>query len=167
MKLSEIIALVVTIAIATVFVLLVQPWLFDYPVIPLTMANKQIQDWSSAILWPISWSLYGLGLLLTFIWIVKASTSRFTRAEEVLSTKWQWWLMTFFFIVLGIFIFMGLSFFNGWFDGKRSLEPVFWFPLFIFIDWIFLFWLPTALATPKSMRYVPPLSMTLRNLYRG
>lgn len=106
-------------------------------------------------------------MLLSLFWIAKALSSGFTKAQDVLSTGGLWWIFA---IVLGVVTMLalvGLSFLNGWFDDSRNLEPFFWLLGFIIVDVLLIFWLPTALATPKSMRYVPPGSMLLRKIYGG
>jgi hypothetical protein len=167
MKPKQFIALIIAFAIATAFVLGLQPFLFYQPIIPFSMTMNELEEWLGAVLWPITWTLYGLGVVVLFIWIWKATTSKFTRATEVLSTQGFWWLLLIIYVVLGIGIFLAIAFFNGWMDGSRSFEPLFWFPPFVFLDGILLFWLPTAIATPRSMRYIPPLAMQLRKLYGG
>ena len=157
MKLKDFFALIITVAVATVFVLLLKPYLFNQPVLPLTMSNNEIEDWMGAIFWPTTFVLYALGILVLFIWILKAARSQFMTATEVLSNQLFWWILLAVYWILGIVIFMSVSFFSGWMDGSKSLEPLFWFPPFVLLDGIFLFWLPTAIATPRSMRYVGPV----------
>ncbi len=160
-------ALMVSFAIATVFILVLQPHLFSEPIIPFTMSNKELDEWMESIFGITNWILFVLGFVFLLIWILKAVNSKFTRASDVLSTGFVWWLLFLGYCVLGIIIFMAISFFNGWLDGSKSIEPLFWYSLFVIIDGFFIFWLPTAIATPRSMRYVPPLAMTLRKLYGG
>lgn len=160
-------ALVAVAFIATVYMFQLQPYLFTAPVIPFTMPTKELDEWVNAIFWPLTWILYGLGIFVTLIWVGFAMRSQFVRAKDVLSTQIRWWLLAIGFVVVGQGSFFALSFFNEWLDGSRSSEPLLWVPLFILIDLVLLFWLPTAIATPRSLRYIPPLSMFLRKLYGG
>jgi hypothetical protein len=167
MNVKSFFALIITFAIATIYILLIQPYLFTAPVIPFTMPTKELDEWANVIFWPLTWILYGLGVTVTLIWIVSAARSQFVRAKDVLSTRIRWWSLALVFFVAGQGSFFALSFFNEWLDGSRSSEPLLWVPLFIIIDLGLLFWIPTAIATPRSLRYIPPLSMFLRKLYGG
>ena len=167
MKPKDFFALIIAFAVATGFVLLLKPYLFNEPILPLTMSSNEIEDWMGTIFWPTTFILYLLGIIILFIWILKAARTQFMTATEVLSNQTFWWILLAVYWILGIVIFMSVSFFSGWMDGSKSIEPLFWFPPFVVLDGIFLFWLPTAIATPRSMRYVPPFAMTLRKLYGG
>lgn len=167
MKPKDFFALIIAFAIATGFVLLLKPYLFKEAIIPFTMSDNELEDWMGTIFMPTNFILYGLGILALFIWILKAARTQFMTSKEVLSNQTFWWILLVVYWILGIVIFMSISFFSGWMDGSKSIEPLFWFPPFIVLDGIFLFWLPTAIATPRSMRYVPPFAMTLRKLYGG
>jgi hypothetical protein len=167
MKIAEIVALVVTVAIATIVIFGLQPWLLGGSGLPLSLSRGNLDKWAAEILFPTLYVVYVLGALLLLFWIAKALSSGFTKAKDVLSTGGLWWIFA---IVLGVVTMLalvGLSFFNGWFDDSRNLEPFFWLLGFIIVDVLLIFWLPTALATPKSMRYVPPGSMLLRKIYGG
>ncbi len=167
MKFKDCFALAVSFAIATGIVLGLIPYLFREPIIPLTMSSNELEDWIGTIFMTTNFILYGIGAFILFIWIFKAARTPFMTSEETLSTGFLWWLLLIIYWILGIVIFMSVSFFSGWMDGTKSIEPLFWFPPFVIINGILLFWLPTAIATPRSMRYIPPFAMTLRKLYGG
>ncbi len=167
MKTAEIVALVVTVAIATIVIFGLQPWLLGGDGLPLSLSRSNLDKWASEILMPTLYLIYGLGALLLLLWIVKALTSGFTRTEDVLRTGGMWWLSAILLGLITILALVALTFFRGWFDDSRNLEPFFWLLGFIIADVLFIYWLPTAIATPKSMRYVPPGSMLLRKIYGG
>jgi hypothetical protein len=167
MKLSEMIALAVTVAIAIIFIFAVQPWLFSGQGVPLSLSPSRLDKWAEEILMPSLYVVFGLGILLLFLWMVKASTSQFTRTQDVLRTGGMWWLSAILLGLISLLTMIGLTFFRGWFEDSRNLEPFYWLFAFILIDVLFIYWLPTAIATPKSMRYVPPGSMLLRKIYNG
>lgn len=167
MKLKDFFVLFVSFAIATGIVLGLIPYLFNEAIIPFTMSDNELEDWIETVFWMTNFFLYLLGIIILFIWILKAARAKFISATDVISTRFFWWLLLIGYWILGIIIFMAISFFNGWMDGTKSIEPLFWFPPFVVLDGVFLFWLPTAIATPRSMRYVPPFAMTLRKLYGG
>lgn len=163
MKLSELIALAIVWVVATLFLFVGQIHLFKAPVLPLTMTSKEIAQWLEQILWPMTWALYLGGGLLTLIWLTMASQRRFTKTTEVLKNGLYWWLMAIALFGISLVLFLVLSWFNGDFD----LEVLYWFPPFIALDVLFLFWLPTAIASPRLFRNLPPGSGLLRKLYRG
>lgn len=167
MKITEIVALVVTVAIATIIIFGLQPWLLSGNGLPLSLSRGNLEKWASDILVPTLYLIYGLGILLLFLWITKALTSAFTKTEDVLRTGGMWWLSAMLLGLITILVMVSLTFFRGWFEDSRNLEPFFWLLGFIIVDVLFIYWLPTAIATPKSMRYVPPGSMLLRKIYGG
>lgn len=167
MKLSEMIALAVTVAIAVIVVFGVQPWLFSGQGLPLSLSTSRLDKWAEEILMPSLYVVFGLGILLVFLWMFKALSSGFTRTEDVLKTGGMWWLSAILLGVISLLTLVALTFFRGWFEDSRNLEPFYWLFGFILLDVLFVYWLPTAIATPKSMRYVPPGSMLLRKIYGG
>ncbi|MEB3189558.1 MAG: hypothetical protein VKL42_04355 [Snowella sp.] len=167
MKLSEMIALAVTVALAIIFIFAVQPWLLGGQGVPLSLSSSRLDKWAEEILMPSLYVVFGLGILLLLFWMFKASTSQFTRTQDVLKTGGLWWLSAILLGVISLLTLVGLTFFRGWFEDSRSLEPFYWLFGFLIIDVLFIYWLPTAIATPKSMRYVPPGSMLLRKIYGG
>jgi hypothetical protein len=167
MSFKNFLALTTAFAIATLYLLLLQPYLFTFPIVPFSMSARNLEEWTALVFWPETWILYLMGVFMTLCWIVKAALTRFVRATQVLSTQGLWWVMAILYVILGLGSFFALSFFNGWLDGDRTIEPLLWFPPFVVVAMLFGFWLPTAIATPRSMRYIPPLAMTLRKLYGG
>ena len=167
MKVSEMIALAVTVAIAVIFIFAVQPWLLGGQGVPLSLSSSRLDKWAEEILMPSLYVVFGLGVFLLFLWMVKASTSQFTRTQDVLRTGGIWWLYAILLGLISLLTLIALTFFRGWFEDSRNLEPFFWLVGFILLDVLFIYWLPTAIATPKSMRYVPPGSMLVRKIYRG
>jgi len=165
MKLSEMIALAVTVAIAVIFIFAVQPWLFDGQAIPLSLSSSRLDKWAEEILRPSLYVVFGLGSLLLFLWMAKALTTGFTRTEDVLRTGGVWWLYAILLGLISLLTMIALTFFRGWFEDSRNLEPFYWLVGFILLDVLFIYWLPTAISTPKSMRYVPPGAMLIRKIY--
>jgi hypothetical protein len=167
MSLKTFLALMVAFAIATLYLLLLQPYLFTSPIVPFSMSTRNLEEWTAVIFWPQTWILYGMGIFMTLCWLSKAALTRFVRAKDVLSTQGLWWILAILYVIFGLGAFFALSYFNGWLDGSQSIEPILWFPPFVVVAMLFMFWLPTAIATPRSMRYIPPFAMTLRKLYGG
>ena len=166
MKIKDFVALLITWVIATLWMGIAQPNLFG-SMIPFSMTNNDLQDWLGAVFLPTMWVVYVSGIVFALIWLGKGTKGQYINAKQVLSNGWFWWLLLFFGYLFNLIVFFAISFFTGWLDDGQSLEPLFIMPLFILVDIALLYWLPTALATPRSLRYVPPLSMTLRKLYGG
>lgn len=160
-------ALLVSFAIATVFVLILQPHLFNEPILPFSISNKELEEWTESIFGITNFILFILGFVVLLIWILIATSSKFTKATDALSKGFFWWLFLIGYWLLGIVIIMSISFFSGWMDGGKDMEPSYWLSFFVLIDGVVLFWLPSAIGTPGSMRYVPPFAMTLRKFYGG
>jgi hypothetical protein len=93
MKLKDFFALIIAFAVATGFVLLLKPYLFNEPILPLTMSSNEIEDWMGSIFWPTTFILYALGTLFLIIWILKAARTQFMTATEVLSNQTFWWIL--------------------------------------------------------------------------
>jgi hypothetical protein len=168
MKLAEIVALVITVAIATVIVFVLQPWLLSGQGFPLGgISLSDLNEWIEDVLGPVLYFAYVLGIVMLLIWFGRALTGNFTQAREVLSTRGMWWIMAFLLGLIPLLAMLVLGFFTGWLYENHAFEPFFWLFAFVVLDVLVLFWLPTALATPKSMRYVPPGSMLLRKIYGG
>ena len=167
MKLSEMVALAVAVAIAVIVIFGIQPWLFSGQGLPLSLSTSQLDKWAEEILMPSLYVVFGLGAFLLFLWMVKALTTGFTRTADVLKTGGIWWLYAVLLGLISLLTMIALTFFRGWFEDSRNLEPFYWLVAFILVDVLFIYWLPTAIATPKSMRYVPPGSMLVRKIYRG
>ena len=167
MKLSEMVALAVTVAIAVIVIFGIQPWLFSGQGLPLSLSTSQLDKWAEEILMPSLYVVFGLGAFLLFLWMAKALTTGFTRTADVLKTGGIWWLYAVLLGLISLLTMIALTFFRGWFEDSRNLEPFYWLVAFILVDVLFIYWLPTAIATPKSMRYVPPGSMLVRKIYRG
>jgi hypothetical protein len=167
MKISEMIALAVTVAIAIVVIFGLQPWLLGGQGVPLSLSSSRLDRWGEEVLMPSLYVVFGLGAFLLFLWMAKASTSQFTRAQDVLKTGGMWWLSAILLGIISLLTMIVLTLFRGWFEDGRNLEPFFWLIGFLILDVLFIYWLPTAIATPKSMRYVPPGAMLLRKIYRG
>jgi type IV secretory pathway TrbD component len=167
MKVSEMIALAVAGLIALIVIFGLQPWLLGGQGLPLSLSSSRLDRWGEEILMPCLYVVFCLGVFFSVLWIGKAFTSKFTRTLDVLNTEGLWWLYAVLIGLLSLLTLIGLTFFQGWFEDSRNLEPFFWLLGFLILDVLFIYWLPTAIATPKSMRYVPPGSMLLRKIYGG
>ncbi|AMA10808.1 hypothetical protein [Picosynechococcus sp. PCC 73109] len=160
-------ALVIAVAIALVWSLLGKYYLFYQPILPLSVTNTEIDDWLADIFWLNNIISLVLGFLLLGFWIFKAYNKQFIRAELVLAKRFTWWLSALFHFFACLLIFFGTSYFLDWLDEGRYIEFWLWYPGCLLLDTLLIFWLPSALATPRSLRNIPPLAIKLRKFYGG
>ena len=60
MKITEIVALVVTVAIATIVIFGLQPWLLGGSGLPLSLSRGNVDKWAAEILFPTLYVVYVL-----------------------------------------------------------------------------------------------------------
>ncbi|BAW97808.1 unknown protein (plasmid) [[Synechococcus] sp. NIES-970] len=160
-------ALIIAVAIAILWNLLLKYNLFYVPILPLSAGNAEIEDWLAEVFWLNNGISLGLGFLLLGLWIFKAYNKQFIRAELVLERRFQWWFSAFLHFLACLLIFFSTSYFYGWLDDSLYAEFWLWYSGCLFFDTLLIFWLPSALATPGSLRNIPPLAIKLRKLYGG
>ncbi len=166
MKLKESITLGFVFGIASVLVLVLQSHLFQEPLIPSSMATGDLDNWWSNVFSPATYVVFGLGIIINLIWFIKASVSRYKHSKSALSAQGLWWLLFFIYLIVTLVVFAAFTHFA--IDPDKPIKGIFeascWAANFLILDVILLFWLPTALATPRTLRYIPPFSMSLRKL---
>jgi hypothetical protein len=107
-------------------------------------------------------------LVALLIWLITTTTARPRHGDEVRQMKPRWWLATCLLVILG-WVYQLL--FNVLIWQVLSRPPIAeismnYFPIppggwlllmvFVILDVILLFWLPTVLASPRSYRLVVP-----------
>lgn len=169
MKRKELVALTVSIIVGIAIVFLLQYPLLsdDLTLSSLTEEVDGIEFWKSVVLQPLMLSVTIVSLLFVTVWIGIATTRTFTRSRDAYAMRATWFILA---IVLFI-IYEVLLFAFGYTpllsEGTLPLQLNWLIQPLLFLDLIVLFWLPTALATPRALRYVPPLSMKVRSLIGG
>lgn len=160
-------ALMFSVAIAIIWNLLIKFNLFFQPILPLAATTNEIEAWVADVFWLNNIITLVLGFGLLGFWIWMAYTQQFIRAELVITKRALWYFLLLFHFIASFLIFLAVSYFVGWLDDGRYLEFLGWYFPCLFIDTFLLFWFPSALATPRSMRNIPWLASTLRKLYGG
>jgi hypothetical protein len=166
MRAKNFITLITTLGLASIFVLVLQPHIFQEPMIPLSMSSRDLDTWWSNIFSPTTNIIFVAGLVTTLIWFIKATTSKYTKSSDVLGARLLWWGIFWGYLLLSFIAFAGLNYFAN--NSNKPIKGIFeaslWSAPFLLLDVILLFWLPTASSTPKTLRYIPPFSMSLRKL---
>ena len=136
---------------------------------PDTIASLGIRDqqkfWSSAVLPTLTYGIWIIGVLATLLWIGLASKSSYRSSKSAFAMRGTWWLYAAGIYILYLIIFLLLAY-SG--SGTVAMELQMLLLVLVFpIDIIVLFWLPTAMSTPGTLRNVPPMAMTIRKQFGG
>jgi hypothetical protein len=118
-------------------------------------------------MWPSLAVNYVLGILATLFWIAKGASFQSVKSRNTLSMENLWWIICILYGLVSLAVAIGLSFFYELIDERNFLEFLIYLSVFAVVDVLLMFWLPTAIATPRTMRYVPPGSQLLRSIYGG
>ncbi len=177
---SEYIWLCVTGVVGVLWLFVVKRWLLA-DILPLaTVPNppewvEQVYTWSA-----IASLLLGFGLAL--IWIYRSSKARFASSRAARARTGAWWLwaillyIVLFGLYLGIELGIGYPYTQpgsgevvtaGVVETVFANAPLGWMALFLVIDGALLFWLPTALSSLGTLRYITPGARGLRKLTGG
>ena len=167
MKPIEMIFLLLTITIATLVIFLLQPAILSKEWDLLAASSRNIEDWRNQLMWPSLYINFAVGILATLFWIAKGSTFQAYSGAQTLSTGGLWWIFCLLYTLVSLAAILGLSFFHELIEKKDFIQFLIYLCGFAIVDVLLLFWLPTAIATPRTMRYVPPGSQLLRSIYGG
>ena len=169
MKQKEALALTISIVIGIVIIFGLQPFLLADPA-ALAMVTQDVDGityWEDIVMQPLLVGIFVSSVLFLLVWFGIAVTRNFMRSRDAFGTRVIW-----FGLAIGLFIIYELLFLAFGFTGllAEGTAPIQLHLLILptfFVDLLILFWLPTALATPRALRYVPPLSMKVRSLIGG
>jgi hypothetical protein len=167
MKPVEIVFLLITIAIATLVIFLLQPAILSKDWGLLSARSSSLEDWRQRLMWPSLAVNYVLGILATLFWIAKGASFQSVKSRNTLSMVSLWWIICILYVLVSLAVAIGLSFFHELINERNFLEFLIYLSVFAVVDVLLMFWLPTAIATPGTMRYVPPGSQLLRSIYGG
>ncbi|MBJ7901561.1 MAG: hypothetical protein GC158_16965 [Cyanobacteria bacterium RI_101] len=167
MKPLEVVFLLITIAIATLVIFLLQPAMLSKEWGLLAAKSSSIEDWRQQLMWPSLAVNYVLGILATLFWIAKGASFKSVKSRNTLSMVSLWWIICIAYGLISLAVAIGLSFFYDLINERYFLEFLVYLSVFAVVDVLLMFWLPTAIATPRTMRYVPPGSQLLRSIYGG
>jgi len=167
MKPLEVVFLLITIAIATLVIFLLQPAILSKEWGLLAAKSSSIEDWRQQLMWPSLAVNYVLGILATLFWIAKGASFKSVKSRNTLSMLSLWWIICIAYGLISLAVAIGLSFFYELINERNFLEFLVYLSVFAVVNVLLMFWLPTAIATPRTMRYVPPGSQLLRSIYGG
>lgn len=155
MKLSEAIRIIVLVSVGIVLMFFGQPALFKGGIIPIT--DVPVDAWIQNDYMMAARIIFAVCLVCTILWCVLTARARIEGSHHVDPWFLTWWVIGFFPIVA---IGIALYFFN------RSEQAVLFLTAFWIIDVLLLYWLTTAIATPRQLKYVPPGAPFLRSIFK-
>jgi hypothetical protein len=147
MRTSQYILLAFSVTGGIIWIFLIQNFLFSDPL--AGFLSQKSSNRSFVLLW-ISCLI---GLMAWLFFTIKSKTRN---ADEVMQMRSRWWLTA--------MSLIGLGWFYQWLILRADpLPPEGWFILLLFVpvDVLLLFWIPTLLASPGSYRYVVPGAVKL------
>lgn len=147
MRTSQLILLALSVMGGILWTFLVQSYLFSYPL--AEFLSQRSSNTPFGLLWVSC-------IAALMIWLFLTINSKTRNADEVMQMRSRWWLAA--------MILVGLGWSFQWLFSRADPIPLpGWFILLIFVpvDVLLLFWLPTLLASPGSYRYVVPGAVKL------
>lgn len=174
MRKTQFLLLAASVAIGVVWIFIVQNWIFLNvfpgllvgPGLPLMF---YLQTGSSP-----AFSVFWAGCVTaTLLWIALTWSYRPHSSQETRKMQPMWWLAAGALTVFGWLCLGWFTVFQWQVTGTNPVEgsQITYFPvppggwilllIFMLIDVILLFWLPTMLASPRTYRYVVPGAVTL------
>ena len=167
MKSQEIVFLLTTIVLATLVVFLLQPAILTRELGQLAANSATIEAWRQNLMWPSLALNYVLGIGATLFWIAKGVSYQSIKSKNTLSMESVWWIICIAYGLISLSVVVGLSFSNKLIDERDFLQFLLYLFVFSIVDVFLMYWLPTAIATPRTMRYVPPGSQLLRSFWEA
>jgi hypothetical protein len=136
-----------------VLVFLVQPWLYQSGVIPITQV--EVETWISEKYTVGAAIVFSTALVSTLIWYVSALRARVTSFNEASPLRLVWGLLL---LVPIIGICVALYFYN---NSNEALLPL---TLMYIVDTVWMYWFSTAISSPGLLKFIPPGSFAVRHL---
>jgi hypothetical protein len=139
--------------VGAILMFLVQPWLYQSGVIPITQV--EVETWIAEKYMIGAAIVFGTALVATIAWYVSALRARVTTFNESSPLRLVWALLL---LVPIIGICVALYFYN---DSSEALLPL----TFMYtIDIVWVYWFATAISSPGLLKFIPPGSFTVRHL---
>lgn len=158
----EVICLVGITTLGIVIAGWLQPFLLQQ--VPFSMTNKVRDEWMDSVFSPVNTGILILGIIFSLLWYIIALNVQFMNAKSVDKSGFWWWFLFYLYGLIGAIACLLVAYLNNWLGEVEGAVASL---ICLCVDVVFLYWLPTAMATPKSLRYVPPFSAELRKLYGG
>ena len=167
MKPLETVFLLITIFFSTLVIFLLQPAILTRELGMLAAKSNSIEEWRQSLMWPSLALNYILGITATLIWIARGASFQSVKSRDTLSMETLWWIICIFYGLINLAVVMGLSFAKQLIDQRYFPQFLLYLSIFSLVNVFLLYWLPTAIATPRTMRYIPPGSQLVRSLFGG
>jgi hypothetical protein len=161
-RLKELLWLLAIMALGIVIAGWLQPFLLQQ--FPFTMKTKEVTEWMDSVFSPVNNGILLLGILTSLFWYIRAYNVQFMKAKPVIGNRIFWFILLVLYWLIGAIACLLVAYLNNWLGEVEGAVASL---ICLCVDVVVLYWLPTALATPKSLRYVPPFSAELRKLYGG
>jgi hypothetical protein len=153
--------LIVLILVGFAIAIPFQQWLLASPELIASLGvNTQQSAWTQSVMPSVTYGSWISSLCATLLWIYSAQNGRFVSSKQALSMRLTWWIYA-----LSLYALMSIILYSFIYavSGIVASEIQYFILLIVFpLDIILLFWLPTAMATPGTLRYIPPLAFNLR-----
>lgn len=158
--------LVLATAFASLFILIFKQTIFQdyYALMGIRIKRELLSEWLNQVFFISNLVGYATGVILLLFWIFSASRYRASKAADVIPKRITWLVLFWGYIFFNILTFFLLSFF---YEAINNTGLLIYYPISVVLDAVLLFWLPSALGTPGTLRNIPPLARPIRNLYGG
>ena len=139
--------------VGAVLMFLVQPWLYQSGIIPITQV--EVDTWLAEKYTVGAAIVFCTALSATLIWYVSALRAKITTFLEASPLRLLWGLLL---LIPIIGICVALYFYNS--NKEALLSLTFMYA----VDVLLIFWLATAISSPGMLKFIPPGSFTIRHL---
>lgn len=148
----------------TLIVIIMQTYLLSDLALIGAITSSDPKLWTNIL---PSWTsvMIVTSLIMSLFWIAKADRSTFESSRQARIKILSWWRN-----LILIYIFNTITLILYWVNQPDSVPVELFTLMALFIlpfDIAALYWLPTAMATPKTLRYIPQFATILRNLTGG
>jgi hypothetical protein len=151
MAIVELTRIVGLIAFGIILIFGIQPWLFQSQI--LFIGDQNVQTWLATQYQRAAYLVAGVSIVSTFLWYFLSSRAAISNIEDLKPWRLLWWILL---LVPLVSIGGALAFFN------TSRDAQLWLVILFLLNVIVLFWLPTAVGSPKPVKNVPLGGRTLR-----
>jgi hypothetical protein len=132
---------------------LIQPSLYQSGILAIT--DVELETWIAEKYTSGAAIVFWTALVATIIWYLSARRSRITSFDQASPMRLVWGLLL---LIPIVGICVALYFFN---DSNQALLSL--TGLYIF-DVLLLYWFSTAISSPGLLKFIPPVSFTVRHL---
>lgn len=131
-----------------------QPWLFKEGIIPVN--DVDVVSWVSEGYQVGATLVFAVSFISALVWYVLAMIDKNQSSQDVSDNKWLWYVLLFISVV-GIF--------GGVYLARES-EEARWYLIAMFgLNIYLVFWLGTAVSSPRARKFVPLSAFFFRRLF--